>query len=48
MRNINDRNNRKPREGNANPSPQEPTTDSHCVVNHYFATVGQCKRIVVY
>ena len=47
MRNINDKNNRKPREGNAKPSPQEPTTNGHCVVNHYFVTVGQCQCIVV-
>ena len=30
----------KTREGNANPPPQEPTTNSRCVVKHYFAVGG--------
>ena len=31
----------KTREGNANPPPQEPTTNSRYVVKHYFAVGGQ-------
>ena len=39
----------KIREGNANPSPKEPTTnDGHCGVKYYSATVGQCQCVVVY
>ena len=39
----------KTREGNANPSPQEPTTNGgHCGVKYNFETVGQCQCVVVY
>ena len=46
-KNITDRNNRKTREGNTNPTPKGPQPVV-TIVKHYFAIGGQCQCVVVY
>ena len=48
MRNINDKIKGKQERVIPTPPPKGPQQNGHCVVRHYFATVGQCQCVVAY